>query len=413
MLTEGQSRAIEKLSRLKVGALFMRMGTGKTRAAIELANLAKPDFLLYVAPCSCLCTVEDEITKWGLGCDHRSIGYETIQSSDSRFLDAMNGLEGKKCFIVADESIFIKNEKTLRFQRLLKLRRKCEYAFVLCGTPITKSEWDIYNQMEFLSPLIFKMGRDEFRSVFFEHIEYKKKGQRKKDFWKFSDVNAKALEKIISPYVFECDLDFLHDTKEKAFWSDYEGSGYSEIKEKRLRSYMANGSSSEIIGMLQELSLEAAMCEAKNHAVAASAKGRRCIVFCNFIDEEKKISEDIGDCLRIDGSVPFGERGRILAEFSVSEKPLIITLGTGSYSLNLQSCHDVIYSSLTFKYGDMEQSKARIRRTGQENDVSYEYFLADLGINRMMLENLSRKANLAKLIKEKTQKEVLEWARNI
>lgn len=38
-LTEKQSEAIEKFKRLKVGALFMQMGTGKTRVALELLRL--------------------------------------------------------------------------------------------------------------------------------------------------------------------------------------------------------------------------------------------------------------------------------------------------------------------------------------------------------------------------------------
>lgn len=37
-LYKHQQRAFNKLSKLKVGALFMEMGTGKTRTAIELAK---------------------------------------------------------------------------------------------------------------------------------------------------------------------------------------------------------------------------------------------------------------------------------------------------------------------------------------------------------------------------------------
>jgi len=36
-LYEHQKKAVEKLQRIKVGALYMEMGTGKTRTALELA----------------------------------------------------------------------------------------------------------------------------------------------------------------------------------------------------------------------------------------------------------------------------------------------------------------------------------------------------------------------------------------
>ena len=47
-----QQRAINKLNRLKVGALFMEMGTGKTKVALDLmAYKKKADYLLWICPC--------------------------------------------------------------------------------------------------------------------------------------------------------------------------------------------------------------------------------------------------------------------------------------------------------------------------------------------------------------------------
>lgn len=51
-LTEKQKNALERFKKLKVGALFMRQGTGKTRVAMELVNYNKPDYLLYLTPYS-------------------------------------------------------------------------------------------------------------------------------------------------------------------------------------------------------------------------------------------------------------------------------------------------------------------------------------------------------------------------
>ena len=48
--------------KLKVGALFMQMGTGKTRVAIELVDYNKCDLLLYVAPFSTLKNIVFDIS---------------------------------------------------------------------------------------------------------------------------------------------------------------------------------------------------------------------------------------------------------------------------------------------------------------------------------------------------------------
>ena len=39
--TDDQRRAVNKLRRLKVGALFMEMGTGKTKVALDLMSTAR------------------------------------------------------------------------------------------------------------------------------------------------------------------------------------------------------------------------------------------------------------------------------------------------------------------------------------------------------------------------------------
>lgn len=49
-----QEKAFEKLSKLKVGALFMEMGTGKTKVALDLiaSKKEKIDYILWICPFS-------------------------------------------------------------------------------------------------------------------------------------------------------------------------------------------------------------------------------------------------------------------------------------------------------------------------------------------------------------------------
>ena len=400
-MNNNQLEAFEKFKKLKVGALFMQMGTGKTKVAIELIDYNNCDLLVYIAPFSTLNNIENEFKKWNLKTNYILIGYETISSSDAKYLNFLKELENKKVFVVADESIFIKNEETKRFKRLLNIRSKCEYALILNGTPITKNEWDLYNQMYFLSPLIINMNREQFLNTFFKKITYKKKGQKENTFYKFSEVNAEQFHKMIEPYIFKCDLDFEKNESDNYIYVPYKDeSDYYDKKEEKLKEYMQKGSSEIIINLLTSLTVISASYSCKNDELINYIKNKQIIVFCSFLSEIEYI-EDKVDCYVITGSTK--KRDEIIEKFKNDSKPLIMTFGVGSYSLNLQFCNEIVYSSLTFDYAKIEQSKYRIKRIGQDKDIKYTYFLTDLGINKLILENLKRKMTLENLIKEKME----------
>ena len=411
MLNKKQLEAYNKFKRLKVGALFMQMGMGKTRVAIDIFNSTDCSHMLVICPYSTINNFIQELHKWKFKKDYTIIAYETIQSSDIKYLKLIKKLEtiGKEnLFIIADESIFIKNEETKRFKRCLTLRNLCDYALILNGTPLTKNEWDLYNQMYFLSPLIINMNRSEFKSVFFKKINYKKRGEREKTFYKFSEVNAEYLYKLIEPYIFKSDLDFSKNEKETMNLITYYGTEYTEEKENKLnkiREQMYD--SSTIINMLTSLNVIASCYEDKNKDVAKYIKGKRIIVYCNFIKEVEQIKK-IVDCYVITGETK--ERSLILEKFKKDNKPLLLTYGVGAYGLNMQFCDEIVYSSVNFDYGKTEQSKYRIKRIGQNNDIKYTYILTDLGITKLIIENLKKKKSLKNLIEEKiTKGEIEKW----
>ena len=410
-MNENQKEAFNKFKKLKVGALFMKMGTGKTKVAIELIDYNKCDLLVYIAPFSTLKNIENEFIKWDLKTPYKLIGYETISSSDRQYLELLNQLENKKVFIVADESIFIKNEDTKRFKRLCELRKKCEYALILNGTPLAKNEWDLYNQMEFLSPLILKMGRQEFLNIFFKKITYKKKGHKENTFYKFSEINAELLHKMIEPYIFKCELDFNKKEEINYNYVSYEDEDdYYKEKEDKLKEYIEKGGSQTIINMLTSLNVIASKYTKKNDEVIKYIKDKQVIVFCNYLDEIDYISSKL-DCYVITGNIK--NRNEIIEKFKNDNKPLLMTYGVGSYSLNLQFCNEIVYSSINFDYAKLEQSKYRIKRLNQDKNIKYTYFLTDLGINKLILENLDKKMTLENLVKEKMMEGDLKWLKSI
>ena len=397
-LSASQSEAIDKFNKLKVGALFMEQGTGKTRVAIELINSTAATLALFFCPFSTKANLETELTKWKLDKEYLIIGYESLSTSDKLYLELLLRVESEKSvFIIADESIFIKNEQSKRYQRLIEISKHSEYRLILNGTPITKNEWDIYNQMNFLSTKIIGMQRNEFLGTFFKHIKYKKQGQSQREFYKLSKVNIGYLHKLIEPYIFEANLKFDkgETTKKISIQASNDAyEDYQSAKERLLEALKFGECGVEMFVNLANICFR----DAERHKQIAKNLSGQIIVFCTLLEEVKNIASHI-DCYVITGETR--NRDEIIERFKNDNKPLLMTFGTGAFGLNLQFCNRIAFASLTFDYAKVDQAKARIRRIGQTRDIEYTYFKSDLGIFDMIQENVTKKMRLEELIIKK------------
>lgn len=374
----------------------MEQGTGKTRVALDLVRETDSDLIIFFCPCSTKNNLQAEIDKWGISKEYSIFGYETIASSDTTYLKVLDMVQNRKVFIVADESIFIKNESSKRYKRLMNIAKHSHYRLILNGTPITKDEWDIYNQMSFLSPKIIDMDRSQFLNTFFKRVKYKKRGQSAREFYKLSEVNIDYLHRLIEPYIFECSFQFdkkVKSTNIEVFASEETREKYETQKERLLNS-LAIGES--CIEQFQNLAVTCFDDENRHKEIARHLKGQ-VIVFCTLLSEVNDIRKEI-DCYVITGAQNLKERAEIINKFKVDDKPLLMTIGTGAYGLNLQFCNKIAFASIAFDYGKIDQAKSRIRRLGQERDIEYTYFTSDLEIYNMIQENNQRKIDLKELI---------------
>lgn len=399
MKSDNQQKAFDKFKRLKVGALFMKQGSGKTRVAVDLINSTDCELAIFLCPYSTKSNLEQEIHKWQLCKKYIIVGYETLSSSDRVYFELLENIKGKKVFTVADESVFIKNENSKRHMRAIEISKRSEYRLLLNGTPITKNEWDLYNQMMFLSPKIINMSRHEFLNTFFDHIQYKRKGEKARDFYKLSDVNIGYLHKLIAPYIFECDLIFDKDISrisvEITASSDAKDR-YTSQKQILLKA-LASGASD--VSMFTNLALSCFDDFERHKSIAQKLSGQ-IIVFCTLLSEVRNISKLI-DCYVITGETV--NRDEILEKFKNDNKPLLMTYGVGAYGLNLQFCNRLAFASLTFDYGKIDQAMMRIQRIGQTRDIEYTYFTSNLGVYSLIEESVNKKIRLHDLIIKKIE----------
>lgn len=387
-LSADQRAAVAKFSRLKVAALFMACGTGKTQCATAIVNTIRElDVLLWFCPCRCKDNTQEELTKCGLVHVPHIFGIESMSASDKAYSEARGLLEGadkSRVCIVLDESLTIKNLDSKRTKRLLELGEMAEYKLILNGTPITKNVMDIYAQMQFLSPLILSCSMTEFKERYciYSNIKMGRRVVQKAE----GAANMPHLLSVIEPYTYTCSLElgvgkeyYIHECR----LSPEEMERYRERKAELLKEYQIAGSKREdgspmanMGPVFAKLLHEYCISPAKMRTLAGLLRGENgedltgdTIVFCRFVKSEVEVQDRY-------------------------PKLKVLTYGKGSIGLNLQQYNRIIYFDKTWDYAFREQSEARIHRTGQTRTCEYHDITTNTGIDRIIDKCIAMKQDL-------------------
>lgn len=381
-LTPSQQEAVDKFNRLKVGALFMACGTGKTQTAVAIVNSVEGvDLLYWLCPCRVKDNLEAELAKCECRYNARIVGIESIGCSDRIYTEERSLLEtakkdGKRIVMVVDESIKIKNLKARRTRRILTLSEFAEYKLILNGTPVTKNIIDIYAQMQFLSNKILDLSYLEFRDRYCTYYQVKK-GYRIKKTVITGFTNVDHLLSVIAPYVYNCELELkvgkLYNVEHWSMTYDEE-CAYDELKRELLYLYQDYDGEVNMLAVLSKLQHFYAVCEDK-FRVLDELVTDKAIVFCKY-----KVSAE-----------------QVSARYP---KAMVLTYGKGSFGLNLQMYNRIIFFDKTFDYSFREQSEGRIYRNGQTLDCEYYDLTGDVGLEDLIDACINKKESLVNHFKE-------------
>ncbi|TWW13580.1 helicase SNF2 [Dellaglioa algida] len=386
-LLDDQQRAFDKLKRLKVGALFMEPGTGKTLTALTLVKSTDVSFVLFIVPFSTKNNFQKEIDKWKLNIPYEILGVETLSLSDKTYLETLERLKKERSvFMIVDESSKIKNGLAIRSQRVLQLSQLSDYRLILNGTPISKNVIDLYSQMTFLSPKILKMKETEFKDTFVEYIKVTEKvvsynGMKKEHSKEIIKQfhNMEYLYSLISPYVFESklrlDLAVQHINLGYSLTQE-EHDYYNELKKSYLQ--MMTLGKDVFIQMTQLMQRSYSTSMGKVSVVKKLFKSinqRDTVIFCKFTN------------------------GSDLAKRHFPNA-LVLTYGKGSLGLNLQDYTNMIFWDKTFDYAQLEQAEKRIYRTGQKRECVYYHLNADVGLDGLFDNCINKKIALLEYFKK-------------
>lgn len=399
ILLDNQQKAFDKLQPLKVGVLFMRPGTGKSRAALEIIKSTDTDYIIWLAPFRSVnpkikeSGIIHEVNKWGeIDREIEFIGIESLSSSDRLYLRLTKKLQSKKAFIVCDESLKIKNETAIRTKRIIELGKLAEYKLILNGTPISRDLLDVWAQMEFLSPLILKMRYGQFKNTFCKYTTVKKsfgKHYLSKEFIT-GYANIDYLYSLIRPYVYEADLQLT--VGQQYVNLDYEideesKAEYQRLKEKYLDNeklqFLNNNIFLEMTMKMQHVycctveKFELLKNIIKNHGI------ENVIVYTKFINS----------------------REEILKQFKYLT---VLSLQSDSMSLNLQDKNVTVEWDKTWDYALIDQYEHRTYRTGQLRDCIYYKLNGNCGLESLITANNDKKQSQLEYFKNITKEELKE-----
>ena len=398
---EYQKQAVEKLSKLRAGALFMQMGTGKTKVAFDLIKAQQDNFdvVIWIAPASLIKNdgYQAEIKKWSVGLN-KPISFfsiEGVSASDYKYLDMRALASSKRSFCVVDESITIKNTDAGRTQRLLDMWNLFSFRLILNGTPLTQGLIDLYSQIQFLHPKILNMTEAQFANNF---LTYKKDGYKPWKRWSKPE-NEEALIETIRPYIFDAELDIpvkMNEYNQNFCLSDDEAERYIEQK----NDFLTGKHQVEFLTVAQKFQHIYSCCGEKlAYLKKIVPKLGKVIIYVKFIDEVERL-RSLFDCV-----VFTGKEKEDLARFENEVDVLICTYGVGSMGMNWQFANNIIYFTQTFDYKDKIQSMHRIYRIGQKKDCNVYNFWVNTGLDNMIRKSLEKKENVLNNVEKIISKE--------
>ena len=432
-----QCDAVNKIQHIKVGALYMEQGTGKTRTALSLINerlaAGKIKIVLWLCPCSVKMNLKNDII-YHCGIMPPNIiikGIESLSSSDNLFLNLMRLVNDYKVYLIVDESNLVKNPDAIRTGRIITISKKCKYKLILNGTPVSKNEADLFAQWYILDWRI--LGYKSFFSFAANHLEYKQvrnpaTGRNMPTNQVDRVLNVDYLTEKIAPYTYQIRKDECLKLPAKHYLAhgfettDEQYSFYRDVKMKYLENVdeirsetiyklftaLQHVTSGRIVmtsptqrmktkPMFSNWHDNPRMSELQN-VIVEYIGDEKCIIFAKYQSEIddicKLITELDKSWVLFTGKVNAKDRQENLCKFKKDVQFFIANKVCGAYGLNLQFCHNIIYYSNDFDLATRSQSEDRIHRMGQEHDVYIHDIYGIETIDEFITKCLARKENL-------------------
>ena len=449
--------ALEKSWQKKVYALFMEMGTGKTKVAIDniamLYDKGKIDGVLIIAPkgvyknwysqefpqhmpkhihykmvlWQALINQKqkkrlDTLFKTGVDLHVLIMNVEAFSTSKGSDF-AKKFMSCHETFMVIDESTTIKNPGAKRTKNIINIAAHAKYRRILTGSPVTKSPLDLYKQCEFLDPYLLEHSSYyTFRSRYANMRTANFNGRSVQLVVGYK--NLAELSEKLKPFSYRVLKDECLDLPPKTYMkriitlTPEQQKIYRQMKQMALAEM--NGKMITTASALAQLMrLHQITC---GHFTADDKsiqpiKNNRLSQLLEVLDElEGKaviwahyqfdvqtivnaIKKEYGEksVVTYYGLTPNDIRQSNLERFQTKDETrfLVGTTQTGGYGITLTAASTMIYYSNGYDLEKRTQSEARIDRIGQKFPMTYIDILAEDTVDERIVKALRKKINIA------------------
>lgn len=461
-----QIKAMHHAYAVGTAALFMDMGTGKTKSTIDIIVAAfyegRLNSVVVVCPLTVTtvwkmemeihCPCPHTVTRIGSGTrleriqprkDHLQVlvvGVESL-SQGGTFKNLMLYVSAHKPAVVVDESSDIKNHSTIRTKAVIEMGKEAPMRLILSGTPVIKNIIDLYSQFEFLDPGIIGIGDwYAFRNRYCIMGGYKGKEIVGYD-------NIDELMGLINPYIYRCTKEevmaFLPPksyTVRTLKMTDEQKVAYAKIKKgimekvdtkntltKALRlqqvvgGYLGVGKKEDEEQFMEDTrELVELVPPHKNPKVMEILKiveqyDGQMIIWARYKAEVAAITNELnrvgaGAVVNMVGGMSTDEREQVQKDFQSGKARFFVgTQQAGGIGITLTAAHVVIYFSNTNSYRDRIQSEDRAHRKGLEHAVLYVDLVMEKTVDIGIITSIQEKQDLATYISDRLkQKQSVE-----
>lgn len=438
-------------------ALFMEMGTGKTKVALDTAAYLYDKgeinrLIVFANKGSYLNWVTEEIPKhmpahlayqvvaWTS--DPTKVQREELESlmgfhpsvlkifvvntealaHDKGRAASMRYVMLGECMAIVDESTMIKNLSAKRTEAAIRIGRRAKYRRILTGSPITKSPLDLYAQCEFLSSKCLGFGSYYTFRNHFANLVNMTAGQRA--FKKVAGYrNLDELQEILQGFSFRVTKEECLDLPPKVYQQrDVElTKSQKELYEQLRKTAVAELEQGVVTAPLvitRLLRLHQVVCghlvddegvlhEVENHRLQAMMDvieegSETVIIWANYRHDIQSIAAALSKEYGADtvatyyGDTTRDERAEAVQDLQAGRKRFFVgNQRTGGYGITLTAASTVIYYSNSYDLELRLQSEDRAHRIGQTKRVTYVDLVARRTVDEKILKALRQKRQLA------------------
>lgn len=310
--------------------------------------------------------------------------------------------------LILDEAHSIKNSTSNRSKILLDIKKntKFKYIWLLTGTPISNRPINYFNLLRTIdSPLGENWQFYVTRYCNGKQIRLGKTGRK---IWittghsNLDELNIRTRSSVIRR-LKENELDLPDKIRTPIFLELENRKEYNKVFEKYIEWRRENGKSTNIPRKLVELTLlrKFLAIEKTKHTIEMTRdmldQDKKVIIFTNYKEEMDIIQKEFGkECVTIHGGTSMKYRQKNVDSFQDNDKikvfiGQVIAAGVG---ITLTKAEVVIFNSLDWVPGNLEQAEDRAYRISQTKKVNVYYPIFDNTVDMIVWQVLNKKREI-------------------